>query len=87
MKKHEIPLLGPSKRCRSVISRRIFLKQCGSLVTSAGAGLALAGSQPCKLSSPGEEAKVKVGLVSVTAPSDWNVWPYVNFDYETRNAT
>jgi hypothetical protein len=27
---------------------------------------------------------VKVGLVSVCAPPDWNVWPYVNFDYDTR---
>ena len=69
---------------RAIISRRIFLKQCGHLMTFAGAGLTLGGSMACKRSSPGGEAKVKVGLVSVTAPPDWNVWPYVNFDYETR---
>ena len=25
-----------------------------------------------------------MGLISVCAPPDWNVWPYVNFDYDTR---
>lgn len=84
MKKYETPLPGPCERCRSGISRRIFLKQCGSLMTAAGTSLAFAGSQACRTSSPGGETKVKVGLVSVTAPPEWNVWPYVNFDYETR---
>ena len=84
MKKYKTPLPSPCQRCRSGISRRIFLKQCGSLMTAAGAGLALTGTQACRTSTPGGEGKVKVGLVSVTAPPEWNVWPYVNFDYETR---
>ena len=82
MKKPLLP--SPCEKCRSGIPRRLFLKQCGSLMTAAGAGLAFTGSQACRTSSPGGEAKVKVGLVSVTAPPEWNVWPYVNFDYETR---
>jgi hypothetical protein len=53
-------------------------------MTAAGAGLALAGTQTFTGCSQKKVEPVKVGLISVTAPADWNVWPYVNFDYETR---
>ncbi|MFC2156476.1 twin-arginine translocation signal domain-containing protein [Acidobacteriota bacterium] len=75
---------GPCKRCFGGVSRRDFLKRCGSLMSAAGAGLVLAGSQSLTSCANRPGKKVKVGLVSVCAPQDWNLWPYVNFDYETR---
>ncbi len=72
------------KRCPKGVTRRHFLKQCGTWVTAAGAGLAVAGTQTFTGCSQKNVEPVKVGLISVTAPPDWNVWPYVNFDYETR---
>ena len=74
-----------SKRYPNGVSRRHFLKQCGTWVTAAGAGLAVAGTQTFTGCKQKKAQPVKVGLVSVCAPQDWNVWPYVNFDYETRN--
>jgi hypothetical protein len=55
-------------------------------MTAAGAGLAFAGTQAFTSCSRKKAKPVKVGLISVTAPPEWNVWPYVNFDYETRKA-
>ena len=72
------------KRCPREVTRRHFLKQCGAWVTAAGAGLAVAGTQTFTGCSQKNAGPVKVGLISVCAPPDWNVWPYVNFDYETR---
>ncbi|MCG2815713.1 MAG: hypothetical protein L6425_07255 [Candidatus Aminicenantes bacterium] len=86
MKKYETFRHNPCENCRIGISRRIFLKQCGHMMTAAGTGLVFAGSQSCSPSSSGGQANVRVGLVSVTAPPEWNVWPYVNFDYKTRKA-
>jgi hypothetical protein len=74
----------PCRRCKGGVTRRHFLKQCGSWVTAAGAGLAVAGTQAFTACSQKTVEPVKVGLISVCAPPDWNVWPYVNFDYETR---
>ena len=70
--------------CRRSISRRRFLGQCGTLAAAAGVGLTFAGSQACRSGGAAGGGKVKVGLVSITSPADWNLWPYVNFDYETR---
>jgi hypothetical protein len=53
-------------------------------MTAAGAGLTVGGTQMFTGCSQKKVEPVKVGLISVTAPPDWNVWPYVNFDYETR---
>ena len=72
------------KKCPIGVTRRHFLKQCGTWVTAAGAGLAVAGTQTFTSCSQKQAEPVKVGLISVSAPPDWNVWPYVNFDYETR---
>jgi hypothetical protein len=72
------------KSCPKGVTRRHFLKQCGTWVTAAGAGLAVAVTQTFTACSKRNIEPVKVGLISVTAPPDWNVWPYVNFDYETR---
>jgi hypothetical protein len=71
-------------RCPKNLTRREFFKQSGTWMTAAGAGLALAGTQTFTGCSQKKVEPVKVGLISVTAPADWNVWPYVNFDYETR---
>lgn len=70
--------------CQKVVSRRHFLKQCGNWVTAAGAGLAFAGTPVFTSCAKKNTEPIKVGLISVCAPQDWNVWPYVNFDYETR---
>lgn len=70
------------RTCGTPQTRRRFLQQFSGLVAGAGiAGPSLLSSGPRTGSSAG---KVKVGLVTVCAPRDWNVWPYVNFDYETR---
>ncbi len=74
----------PCQKCPGGVTRRHFLKQCGTWVTAAGAGLAVAGSQTFTACSRKKAEPVKVGLVAVCAPPGWNVWPYVNFDYETR---
>jgi hypothetical protein len=66
------------------LSRRRFLRDCGALVTAAGAGLAFSGSGGCGRSASQDGARVKVGVVFVTARRDLEVWPYVNFDYESR---
>jgi hypothetical protein len=55
-------------------------------MTAAGAGLVLTGAQTLESPSQDKGTKVRVGLVSVCAPEGWNVWPYVNFDYETRKS-
>jgi hypothetical protein len=68
------------QRCLGCVTRRDFLKRCGGWMTAAGAGLAFAGTSCTQK----KRKPVRVGLISVTAPQDWNVWPYVNFDYETR---
>lgn len=70
--------------CSGGVTRRDFLKRCGSWMTAAGAGLAFAGTQAFTACSQKKGKPVRVGLISVTAPPEWNVWPYVNFDYETR---
>lgn len=75
---------GPCESCRGGVTRRHFLKRCGGLLTAAGAGLAVGGTQMFTSCSKKPTQQVKVGLISVCAPQDWNVWPYVNFDYETR---
>ncbi len=69
--------------CLRGVTRRDFLKRCGSWMTAAGAGLTFAGTQAFMACSQEKGRPVKVGLISVTAPPEWNVWPYVNFDYET----
>lgn len=74
----------PCQKCPGRVTRRRFLKQCGTWVTAAGAGLAVAGSQTFTACSRKKNEPVKVGLITVCAPPGWNVWPYVNFDYETR---
>jgi len=66
------------------VTRRRFLKHCQGWMAAAGAGLAITGLEPLKASPQEKGKKVRVGLVSVCAPEGWNVWPYVNFDYETR---
>ena len=43
MKKNHTQSYNPCSRCPGHISRRHFLKQCGTLMTAAGAGLTLAG--------------------------------------------
>ncbi len=72
--------------CLGCVTRRDFLKRCGGWMTAAGAGLAFAGTQAFTSCSRQKAKPVRVGLISVTAPPEWNVWPYVNFDYETRKA-
>ena len=72
--------------CLGGVTRRDFLKHCRNWMTAAGAGLAFAGTQAFTSCSRQKEKPVRVGLISVTAPPEWNVWPYVNFDYETRKA-
>ena len=76
--------IDPCQMCPRGVTRRHFLKQCGTWVTAAGAGLTLAGTQTFTACAQKKSEPVKVGLISVCAPQDWNVWPYVNFDYETR---
>ena len=78
-------IIGPCKGCFKGVTRRDFLKRCGSLMSVAGAGLVLASSQTLTSCASRPGKKVKVGLISVCAPQDWNLWPYVNFDYGTRN--
>ncbi len=84
MKGSRIKFSDPCRRCPGRVTRRHFLKQCGSWVTAAGAGLAVAGTQTFTACSRKKAEPVKVGLISVCAPSGWNVWPYVNFDYQSR---
>jgi len=36
--------------------------------------------------SHSENAKVRVALIHVCSPQGSKVWPYINFDYETRKA-
>jgi hypothetical protein len=67
------------------VSRRHFLKQCG-WVAAAGAGLALSNAKPSHSAPQSQAKQVRVGIVHVCAPKGENVWPYVNFDYETRKA-
>lgn len=67
----------PCMGCMHHVSRRHFLKM------TAGASLSLTGLGPLRAAS---RNKVRVGLVHVCAPRDWNVWPYVNFDYATRKS-
>jgi hypothetical protein len=75
-----------SSGCSRCVTRRDFLKRCGGWMTAAGAGLAFAGTQAFTSCSRQKGKPVRVGLISVTAPPEWNVWPYVNFDYETRKS-
>lgn len=84
MKDFQTKFSHPCKRCPRGVTRRHFLKQCGSWVTAAGAGLAVAGTQAFTACSRKKAEPIRVGLISVCAPPDWNVWPYVNFDYKTR---
>ncbi|MBN2417125.1 hypothetical protein JXO52_14910 [bacterium] len=69
-------------RCGSPQTRRRFIQQFGGLAAGAcvvGPSLLASG-----LTTGRRPGKIKVGLILVCAPRDWNVWPYVNFDYETR---
>lgn len=84
MKDYGTKFSSPYMKCSRGITRRYFLKQCGGLLTTAGAGLAFAGPHALMASAQKEETKVRIGLISVCAPPEWNVWPYANFDYETR---
>jgi hypothetical protein len=76
--------INPCQMCPRGVTRRHFLKQCGTWVTAAGAGLTVAGTHMFTGCSQKNTEPVKVGLISVTAPPEWNVWPYVNFDYDAR---
>ena len=86
MKESQTKISSLCKRCPGEVTRRHFLKQCGSWVTAAGAGLAVAGTSSFTACSQIKAEPVKVGLISVCAPPDWNVWPYVSFDYESRKS-
>jgi hypothetical protein len=86
MKDSKTKLSCSCQGCLNGVTRRDFLKRCGGWMTAAGAGLAFVGTQVFTSCSRTKGKPVRVGLISVTAPPEWNVWPYVNFDYETRKA-
>lgn len=85
MKKNKYESRVPMCRgCTRCLTRRHFLKSCGSWGAAVGAGLALTGTSALTGCVRKGAKKVRVGLVSVCAPPEWNVWPYAGFDYQTR---
>jgi len=66
--------------CGPALSRRIFLKQCGAALATAGALAPFAG-----IAAEAQPQKVRVALVFLSSSTERESWPYPGFDTAGRH--